>query len=229
MSQQNQPYSNQPWSQAGDGPDVSPWAQRDGQPGFGGHAPTPPDASFPADHGAVYGPAPTAGTSAYGGTAPYGQSYAAGGPAGGPMPEPYGQAPAQQYGTQHHGTRSQPHAGQPPYGSQPDGTPPYGSQQYGPTASPQYPPTAYGQPPYPGQPFGYPAPAQSRPAWKTVVGILLAIWTGLALISALSRTGSLIAGAAGRGAAYQLGSLIGVLLMIVLPGVLAWLLLRRKR
>lgn len=107
--------------------------------------------------------------------------------------------------------------------------PPYPAQSQ---PAPQYPPQsspAYGQPQqYGGQPWTAPAPAPGRPVWKLVLGIVLAVWSGLALLSSLSRAGVMVAEASGRGAAYQLGNLIGVLLIIVLPAVLAWLLLRRR-
>jgi len=117
--------------------------------------------------------------------------------------------------------------GQAPYGQTPYGRVQHGQAQYDPPQSP-YGPSPYAPQQYPGQ--GWNVPAQpKRPVWKLVVGIVLAAWTALAVLSTGSRLGNVVATASGRGAAYQAGTLIGLLLMIVVPGVLAWLLLRRKR
>ncbi len=117
--------------------------------------------------------------------------------------------------------------GQAPYGQTPYGRVQHGQAQYDPPQSP-YGPSPYAPQQYPGQ--GWNVPAQpKRPVWKLVVGIVLAAWTALAVLSTMSRLGNVVATASGRGAAYQAGTLIGLLLMIVVPGVLAWLLLRRKR
>lgn len=117
--------------------------------------------------------------------------------------------------------------GQAPYGQTPYGRVQHGQAQYDPPQSP-YGPSPYAPQQYPGQ--GWNVPAQpKRPAWKLVVGIVLAAWTAMAVLSTMSRLGNVVATASGRGAAYQAGTLIGLLLMIVVPGVLAWLLLRRKR
>lgn len=226
MSQQNQPYSSQPWSHP-DGQDASPWAERDGQPGLGGHGQTLPPASLPPNDAGGYGAAPSPGTSGPGVPAPYGQPYGA----GGRPTEPSGQAAPQQYGPQHY--EPQHHEPQ-QYATTQYATTQYGTTQYGPSASQPYPPTPYPPTPY-GQPQQYPGqyvgaqPARPRPVWKKVVGIVLAIWSGLALLSALSQVGSMVARASSRGVAYQFGSLLGLLLMVVLPAVLAWLLLRRPR
>lgn len=117
--------------------------------------------------------------------------------------------------------------GQAPYGQTPYGRVQHGQAQYDPPQSP-YGPSPYAPQQYPGQ--GWNVPAQpKRPVWKLVVGIVLAAWTAMAVLSTMSRLGNVVATASGRGAAYQAGTLIGLLLMIVVPGVLAWLLLRRKR
>lgn len=202
MSQQNQPYPTQPWTGADHGQDDSPWAERAGQPGLGGRGLMPPASQFPSGDAGGYGATtPSTPTVPYGGGAPYGQPFP------GPGAEPHGQASTQHYGAQ-------------PSGGQ--------AQQYGQPTSQLYPPNPYGHPQYPVQPYGYP-PAQRRPVWKTVLGILLAAWTALAALSLLSQSGSLISGAADRGVAYQIGVLIGLVLFVGLPGVTSWLLLRRKR
>ncbi len=256
MSQHNQPPSGQPWSPPPrQGQDVSPWAEREGLPGLGGSGRTSPAAPQPPSGNA--GPhdgSDGSGGPSGGSTGPHAAPPSGGARAGNAGPqshghgdrpsEPTGQAPPQHYGPQPYGP--------PPYGpAQPYGAQHYGAQQYGQTPPQQHgaqwpgqaaPPLQgvqqYGQTPQDPASYGHPqpdagrpgaAPASGRPVWKSVVGILLAIWSGLALLSALSRAGSLIATSSGRGAAYQFGSLIGVLIMIVLPAVLAWLLLRRKR
>lgn len=136
---------------------------------------------------------------------------------------PGGQPPASG-GQPSHG---QAQHGQPQYGQAQYGQPQYGQPQYGAPQSPygpsSYPPQQYGS-------QGWNIPAQpKRPVWKLVLGIVLAAWTALAVLSTLSRLGNVVATASGRGAAYQIGTVVGLLLMIVVPGVLAWLLLRRKR
>ncbi len=148
---------------------------------------------------------------------PFGYHYSEPYPPTGRPSGPVGQAP-QQYGQSY---------GQPPqqYGQAPQ----YG--QYG--QAPQYgQPMQPGQSPY-GQPTPYgqggwaPQPAPRRPVWKSVVGWILAGLAGLFALSAMSQfaDGRL---SFGRSAAYNAGYVIGILLMIVLPAVIAWLLLRRK-
>lgn len=149
----------------------------------------------------------------------------------GPPPEP-GQrpVPGEPSGYAQNSPEGQSYWQQPPAGAYPPapygqaGPSPYPPGQYAPQ---QYGPQQYGTQHYPGQGWNVPVPTK-RPAWKVVLGTVLAVWTGLALLSTLSRLGSTIAGASGQGVAYQVGMLIGTAIGIVLPGVLAWILLRRK-
>lgn len=122
---------------------------------------------------------------------------------------------------------------QPPGQTSP-GTYPQG--QYPPN---QYPPAQYPQGQYPAStPYGQPsagqgwvppgAPAAKRPVWKTVIGWILVVWAGLAVLGTLA---NLVSGRFGAGigsTAEGIGYYIGVLLTIGGPLLIAWLLLRRK-
>ncbi len=146
---------------------------------------------------------------------PSGYHYSEPYPPTGQSSGPVGQAP-QQYG-QGYGQPSQPYGQAPQYGQ---------PSQYG--QAPQYGQTPqYGQPASYGQGGWAPQPKPRRPVWKSVVGWILAGLAGLFALSAMSQfaNGGL---SFGRSAAYNLGYLIGILVMIVLPAVIAWLLLRRK-
>lgn len=149
----------------------------------------------------------------------------------GSQPEPQGYAPGQQFGSaQQYG---QPTIPSPQYGQAPQyGTPPSG--QYG----DQYPQQPYGTQPQPGQPqygqtqygqspYGMPPVRQPRPVWKTVLGVIFAAIAGLFTLGAVSSAAQ-GNGPSGSGAAYLFGYIMGVVLMIGLPALFAWLLLRRK-
>ena len=134
---------------------------------------------------------------------------------------PYGQQPP--YGQEPHGPQPQyglqaPYGQPAPYGQQP----PYGQPaQYGQQAP-------YGQPaPYGAQGWVAPQTPAKRPLWRTIVGWFFIALTGLMVLSA---AGTLTdARPSGGGTAYNVGYLIGVLLTIGIPALVAWLLLRRKR
>ena len=221
MSQQNQSWpQGSPWGPGNQGarPDDAAWQRPEaGEPsGYAQPQGNPdawqqPSAGAPGTHHPpASGAQPPSGQAQHD---PYGQV-----PYG---PTPYGQPPYDQpsYGGAQHG--------QTPYGQTPYGRVQHGQAQYDPPQSP-YRPSPYAPQQHPGQ--GWNVPAQpKRPVWKLVVGIVLAAWTAMAVLSTMSRLGNVVATASGRGAAYQAGTLIGLLLMIVVPGVLAWLLLRRKR
>jgi len=212
MSQQNPP-SGQPWNQQ----HPQQGGQAGWQPGqYGQSGQQPPSASSGQDG---YGPPPQYGQSTP--TPPYDagaqgqQNYFPSAPAGGATgpTEPYGivdhrQGPPGQYG-------------------QPEYPAAAYQQPYGPPAN-----GPYGQPaPFQGQ-AAWTAPAATqkprRPVWKTVLGSIFAVIGGLMALSAVSQL------ATGRtqlntgSAAYNFGYLIGMVLIVAVPLLLAWLLLRRK-
>lgn len=210
MSQQNQPPYGHQW-QPGDGSDAAGQSRgvpgvpsgQDPQHGYGPGA-------FPAHGQGAYGqgaPAPQQQGGQYGyGQSPDGQSgydqYGYG-VQGQPNAEPQGIAGPTGDGVQY----GQPHGfGAPgPYGSGPQ-------QSYGQEAHPyaMRPPT--------------PAP---RPAWKTVLGVVFAAIAALMTLGALSSL-SRGGGPSSTSTAYLIGYVLGGVLMIVVPALVAWLLLRRR-
>ena len=122
--------------------------------------------------------------------------------------------PGNQYG------QSNP-CGQPnPYGQ----TNPYG--QPDPYQGGGYPQS--GQQGYDGQPgWGMQQTPAKRPAWRTIVGWIFVALTGLFTLSAITQlaSGRLFSGGS---AAYMAGQLIGLILVIGGPALVAWLMLRKK-
>ncbi len=219
MSQPNPPDGPRPWDSQ---PENTSGQDEPGAPvyGSGQGVSQPSNYSYPAFGDPRQQPGPP-------NPEPTGYHYGEGYPGPGQPAEPYGQPG--QYG------QTPPQYGQPAQYAQ---TPtPYGqpAQQFG------QPPQAYGQsmpppgqPPY-GQPTPYgqggwaPQPAPKRPVWKTVVGWIFASLAILFTLSAVSQlaTGRMRLG--GGSAAYNVGYLIGIVLVIGVPALVAWLLLRRKR
>ena len=122
-------------------------------------------------------------------------------------------------------------AGQPSYG-QPNPHDP--GNQYG-QSSPYGQPDPYqgggypqsGQQGYDGQPgWGMQQTPAKRPAWRTIVGWIFVALTGLFTLSAITQlaSGRLFSGGS---AAYMAGQLIGLILVIGGPALVAWLL-RKK-
>ncbi len=209
MSQPIHPDNSRPWdsqpasAQSSDEPGASY--------GYGQAAGGPSGYSYPAYGDPRQQPGPPTGYPQSGGFPPPGQ------PA-----EPFGQA-APEYG------QNPPPFGQPAqYGQAP---PPYGQapQQYGqPPQQYGQAPQQYGQPAY-GQGGWAPQQPAKRPVWKTVVGWIFASLAILFTLSAVSQlaTGRMRLG--GGTAAYNVGYLLGIVLMIGVPALVAWLLLRRKK
>ena len=130
----------------------------------------------------------------------------------------YGQS-ANPYGQPN--VAGQPSYGQPsPYGQ----TSPYG--QPDPYQGGGYPQS--GQQGYDGQPgWGMQQTPAKRPAWRTIVGWIFVALTGLFTLSAITQlaSGRLFSGGS---AAYMAGQLIGLILVIGGPALVAWLMLRKK-
>ena len=202
MSQPIHPDSSRPW----DAQPASPQSSDESGTSYssGPSAGGPYGYSYPAFGDPRQQPGPPTGY-------PQGEGF----PRPGQPAEPYGQA-APEYG------QNPPPFGQPAqYGQAP---PPYGQppQQYG------QPPQQYGQPAY-GQGGWAPQQAAKRPVWKTVVGWIFASLAILFTLSAVSQlaTGRMRLG--GGTAAYNIGYLLGIVLIIGVPALVAWLLLRRKK
>jgi len=231
MSQQNPPSG--PWDQQNPqqgwpgGSQPEPWSS-DGQSGPGSPWQAPGSSAQPT--GPQYGPngqQVPSGQDGYGTPSHYGQStptqpfdpgaqgqqkYSPNAPAGGAT------GPVQPAGHVGHDQGAPAQYGQPEY----------------PAPAYQQP---YGPPPVPGQ-YGQPAPGQQwvppsvptaprRPVWKTVLGIVFAVIGGMMLLSAAAQLSSGQLRPRGD-AAYNFGYILGVLLTVVVPLLLAWLLLRRK-
>ncbi len=66
-----------------------------------------------------------------------------------------------------------------------------------------------------------------RPAWRTIVGWIFVALTGLFTLSAITQlaSGRLFSGGS---AAYMAGQLIGLVLIIGGPALVAWLMLHKK-
>lgn len=151
-------------------------------------------------------------TGGYGQSAnPYGQPHVAGQPSYG-QPNPHD--PGNQYG------QSNPYGQPNPYGQ----TSPYGQPH--PYQGGGYPQS--GQQGYDGQPgWGMQQTPAKRPAWRTSVGWVFVALTGLFTLSAITQlaSGRLFSGGS---AAYMAGQLIGLVLVIGGPALVAWLMLHKK-
>jgi quinol-cytochrome oxidoreductase complex cytochrome b subunit len=82
----------------------------------------------------------------------------------------------------------------------------------------------------PQDPTGYPTPTtQKRPAWKTVLGIILVVFGGLAFLGMLNSAPAIMQASAGKGDAYVMGLLFGRVLVIGITFIPGILLLRSKK
>lgn len=86
---------------------------------------------------------------------------------------------------------------------------------------------------YASQPYSaYGPPTYHRPAWKIALAVVFFLIAGLGLLGSLvtlANPSASTSGDAAESVGYRIGQLIGVLLLVVLPAVIGYLLVRTPK